>query len=102
TDASQELTAPEVDLLQRAAGLCPRVLCALTKTDVYPEWRRIRDVDAAHLHAAGLRIPIQPLSATLRHHGLRTGDHRLVAESGYPRLAAFFRATTSQAERQGL
>jgi Skp family chaperone for outer membrane proteins len=101
TDASQELTATEVDLLQRAAGLCPRIVCALTKIDVYPEWRRIGNVDAAHLRDAGLRIPIQPVSSTLRHHGLRTGDRRLVADSGYPRLAAFLRGTTARAGRQG-
>jgi Skp family chaperone for outer membrane proteins len=101
TDASQELTATEVDLLQRAAGLCPRIVCALTKIDVYPEWRRIGNVDAGHLRNAGLRIPIQPLSSTLRHHGLRTGDRRLVADSGYPRLAAFLRGTAARAGRQG-
>lgn len=101
TDASQELTATEVELLQRAAGLCPRIVCALTKTDVYAEWRRIGELDAAHLREAGLRIPLQPVSSTLRHHGLRTGDRRLVAESGYPRLAAFLRGTTERAARQG-
>ncbi|SFK68850.1 dynamin family protein [Geodermatophilus ruber] len=102
TDASQELTAPEVELLRRVAGLCRRVLCVLTKLDLYPEWRRIRDLDEAHLRTAGLRLPVQPLSSALRHHGLRTGDRRAVTDSGYPRLAAFLRGTVAATGRQGL
>ncbi|HZP31664.1 MAG TPA: dynamin family protein, partial [Acidimicrobiia bacterium] len=41
TDASQELSAPEFDFLQRARDLCPNVVVALTKIDFYGEWRRI-------------------------------------------------------------
>ncbi|OLT21072.1 hypothetical protein BJF78_34740 [Pseudonocardia sp. CNS-139] len=91
TDASQELTAAELAFLQRAAVLCPRLLVAVAKIDFYPEWRRIVDLDRRHLHGAGLEPQVVPLSAPLRHHGLRTGDLALTAESGYPVLAAALR-----------
>jgi signal recognition particle receptor subunit beta len=102
TDASQEITAAELDLVTKIAGLCPRLVFALTKTDVYPEWRRIRDIDRGHLERASLTIPILPLSSSLRHQGLRTGDRRLVADSGYPQLAAFLRATSGGAAHRAL
>ncbi len=102
TDASQELTAAEVELLRRIVDLCRRAVVALTKTDVSPEWRRIQAIDEGHLQRAGLDTAVLPLSATLRHHGLRTGDRRLVAESGYPQLAAFLRSTAAVAGRHRL
>ena len=102
TDASQEITAAELELLTKIAGLSSRLVFALTKTDVYSEWRRIRDLDRGHLERAGLTVPILPLSSTLRHHGLRTGDRQLVADSGYPQLAAFLRGTSGGAAHRAL
>ncbi len=96
TDAGQEYSAPELDFLRRAVELCPRVLCALTKIDFYPDWRRILELDEGHLRRAGVDCPIVPLSAPLRHHGLRTGDRSLIAESGYPWLAALLRQAAAQ------
>jgi Dynamin family len=93
TDASQELTAPELALLRRAKELCPQLVGALTKTDFYPEWRRILDIDRAHLRRAQLDVTLLPLSAPLRQHALRTGDRDMNIESGYPRLTAELRAT---------
>jgi len=104
SDASQELTAAELDLLRRAAQLCPKLVLALTKIDFYPEWRLIRDIDAGHLGRAGLSCEILPLSAPLRHHALRVGDRGLVADSGFPALAAFLRdavATTARSAAAG-
>ena len=51
TDASQELTAPELDFLQQALQRCPRAACVVTKTDLYPEWRRIVEINKGHLAA---------------------------------------------------
>jgi signal recognition particle receptor subunit beta len=101
TDASQELTAHELDLVRRAAGLCPRVAVALTKTDFYPEWPRIRDLDLGHLARAGVRAPVLPLSAPLRHHAVREGDRTLSADSGFPHLAAFLRDTAAATRTAG-
>ena len=47
TDASSELSAPEAEFLDRADELCPQVLFVLTKTDLYPAWRRISAIDDA-------------------------------------------------------
>ncbi len=49
SDASQEYTAPELEFLRHAASVCPNVACVLTKSDLYPEWRRIAELDRAHL-----------------------------------------------------
>src|SRR5262249_38402496 len=65
TDASQELSAPELALLRQAKDLCPQLVCALTKTDFYPEWRRILDINRAHLRRAQLDVTLLPLSAPL-------------------------------------
>ena len=91
SDASQEYTAPELDLLRQAAAMCPEVVCVLTKIDFYPEWRRILELDRGHLLRAGLDYDLLPLSAPLRHHALRIGDRALDRESGFPALAAYLR-----------
>ncbi|MEN3358041.1 MAG: hypothetical protein V7637_2023 [Mycobacteriales bacterium] len=91
SDAAAEYTAPELEFLRQAADLCPTVVCTVTKIDFYPEWRRIVAADQQHLRTAGLGYEIVPLSAPLRQHGLREGDRGLLAESGYPRLAALLR-----------
>jgi len=96
SDAGQEYGGPELDFLRQAADLCPTVVCALTKIDFYPEWRRILELDQQHLRRAGLDCPIVPLSAPLRHHGVRTGDRALIAESGYPWLAALLRQAATR------
>ncbi len=86
TDASAELAAPEASFLKAALGVCPTVLVCLTKTDLYPEWRRIAALDRAHLDALGVSAPIVPLSSTLRRQALDGDDADLNAESGYPEL----------------
>jgi hypothetical protein len=91
SDAGAEYTAPELEFLGQAADLCPTVLCALTKIDFYPDWRRILAADQQHLRTTGLHYEIVPLSAPLRQHGLSDGDRGLLVESGYPRLAALLR-----------
>ena len=86
TDASQELTAAEVEFLRHAASVCPNVLCVMTKIDLYPQWRRILDLDRAHLRDAGIQAEIVAVSAPLRELALDTGDPALLAESGFPVL----------------
>lgn len=97
SDAGQEYSAPELDFLRQAVDLCPIVLGALTKVDFYPHWRRILDLDRQHLRRAGLDVPLLPLSAPLRRHGLRAGDRTLVTESGYPWLSALLRRSADTA-----
>ena len=40
-----------------AASVCPNVACVLTKTDLYPEWRRIVELDRGHLASGRDRRP---------------------------------------------
>jgi len=85
-DASAELSAPELDFLRRAVELCPTVMFVLTKIDLYPEWRRILDLDRGHLDRAGLRIPIVAVSSTLRIEALLRQDRELNDQSRIPEL----------------
>lgn len=103
TDASQELTAPELEFLVRAAQRCPRIACVLTKVDLHAQWRRIRDIDEGHLTRAGLRIPIVPVSSFLRMRAAQRargdgGGAALNAESGFPALLDAVRALLDGAE----
>jgi hypothetical protein len=88
TDASQELTRAEVNFLQQARHLCETVVCVVTKTDFFPSWRQIRDLDVAHLAPIG-NIPVLPVSSALRMHAVRTNDAALNAESGFPAVVEF-------------
>ena len=87
TDASTELSAPELAFLASAMRAGPPILIAVTKVDIYPEWRRIVAIDEGRLTAMGLADPPFPLSSVLRTLGLTTGDPSLEGESGYPRFA---------------
>jgi GTP-binding protein EngB required for normal cell division len=78
TDASAELSGPELEFLASARGAGPPVLVAVTKIDMYPEWRRIVDIDVGHLAAIGLVERPFPLSAVLRTRSDERDD-----ESGY-------------------
>ncbi|WP_226354391.1 dynamin family protein [Pseudonocardia sp. ICBG601] len=89
SDASQEYTAPELDFLQAARKLCPNVACIVTKTDLYPHWRRIVDLDQGHLRTARVDAELLPVSSALRLHAARTQDLDLIAESGFQALTSF-------------
>jgi dynamin family protein len=89
SDAAQEYTAPELDFLESARQLCPNVACVITKTDLYPQWRRIVDLNIGHLSRAGVHAKIFPVSSTLRLHALRTEDSALMDESGFVELIGY-------------
>jgi GTPase Era involved in 16S rRNA processing len=89
SDSSQEFTAPELEFLDTARKMCPNVVCVLTKTDFYPAWRKIRDLDVEHLERAGMPFEIMCVSSSLRIHALRTNDRDLNRESGFPALAGY-------------
>ncbi|MGW4364466.1 dynamin family protein [Nocardia takedensis] len=91
SDASTELTEPEVGFLRQVRELCPTVAVLLSKTDLYPQWRRVLAADAEHLARAGLDVPILGVSAVLRTHALRLRDAQLGAESGFGALYQFLR-----------
>jgi hypothetical protein len=91
SDAAQEYTKPELDFLAAALKLCPNVAAVLTKIDLYPQWRRIAEIDRSHLAAAGVATELIPVSSTLRQHALRAKDTRANEESGYPVLVNHLR-----------
>ena len=66
SDASQEYTAPELEFLRQAVKLCPNVACVLTKTDLYPQWRRIAGLDREHLRTAGIDTTMIGVSSSVR------------------------------------
>jgi len=74
TSAAQELTAPEMELLETVAVSCPHVVIVLTKTDMYPAWRQIAELDRSHLAARKFDARVIPISSELRIQALRYGD----------------------------
>jgi Dynamin family len=100
SDGSQEYTAPEMEFLQHAASVCPTVACVLTKNDLYPEWRRIAELDRGHLAAAGITADVFPVSSTLRWQAVQDNDADTNEESGFPPLIAHLRTrVVGQADR---
>ncbi len=87
TDASAELSGPELEFLASAMKAGPPILVAVTKVDMYPAWRRIVDIDATHLRSVGLTDAPFGLSSVLRTNGHRAGDPILDSESGIPVFA---------------
>jgi hypothetical protein len=101
TDASQELTAPEIEFLQVASSLDTAVVVAMSKVDLSPSWRQVLDRNHDHLAAAfGEAPPIFPVAATLRQFAVRYGDASLDTESGLPLLAWYLVANIGSQVRQ--
>jgi hypothetical protein len=86
SDATCELCASELDLLKQVTSLCPVVTVVLTKIDMVPRWRRVAERNRARLAAAGLRVKVVPVSATVRLAAAKTGDRQLNEESGFGEL----------------
>jgi GTPase Era involved in 16S rRNA processing len=91
SDASQEFSAAEISFMQQAISLCPNLVCVLTKTDFYPGWRKIADLDRGHLERLGIKAEIIPVSSTLHVRAVEKGDEALDEESGFPALDDAFR-----------
>ena len=88
TDASQELTSSEFEFLRRAREMCDTVVCVLTKSDFYPSWRTIRDLDVQHLK--GLPgVDVVAVSSMLRARAVQANDPALNTESGFTELVQF-------------
>jgi hypothetical protein len=95
SDASQEYTEPELRFLRQALRVCPNVACVVSKTDLYPMWRQVVDLDRGHLDRQNLpgrdgsAIPLLPVSSDLRLEASRLRDTELNTESGFPSLVAY-------------
>ncbi|WP_051476585.1 dynamin family protein [Arthrobacter sp. Br18] len=102
SDASQEYTEPEIRFLRQAMRIVPNVGCVLSKTDLYPQWRRVAELDLAHLAHLGPDgpVPLIPVSSDLRLHAARLNDAELNEESGFPVLVSYLRhEIVAKAER---
>ena len=95
TDASQELTAPEVAFLRQALERCPAAACVITKIDLYPQWRRIVELDRQHLSRAGIDVPLLAVSSFLRLRAWRQPE--LNEESGFAPLFDWLRTDVVEA-----
>lgn len=103
TDASQELTASEMEFLRTARSLCPATVCVMTKIDFYPHWRRILELNRGHLERAGMSPVMLPVSSPLRMAAIDRNDKQLNAESGFGELVAVLRdELAARAERASL
>jgi GTPase Era involved in 16S rRNA processing len=89
SDASREYSATELEFLQQATQLCPAVACVLTKIDLYPQWRRIAELDRALLANGGIDAELLAVSSALRMHAVDTDDRELNTESGFPVLFSY-------------
>jgi hypothetical protein len=99
SDASQEYSEPEINFLRQAVKLCPNVACVLTKIDLYPQWRRIAELDRVHLSGATVAADLLPVSSMLRLHAIKANDKQLHAESGFPALVAYLLGAVANADR---
>ncbi len=90
SDASQEYTEPEMQLLRHAMRISPNVAGVLAKTDLYPEWRTIEAIDRRHLRDIG-EMPLFAVSSDLRLLAAAEQDRDLNTESGFPDLVAHLR-----------
>jgi hypothetical protein len=98
SDASQELSATELELLAQVRRSCPTILVALTKIDLTSRWRHVAERNREHLAKAGVVASVIPVSSTLRLRAAQRDDAALNAESGFPDLIERLRADVLSAK----
>ena len=91
SDASRELAAGEVELLRAASAHVATVVVALTRIDLHPAWREVRDLDATLLAERGLAVDVIGVSAELDRHARAREDDELETASGVPALRDLLR-----------
>lgn len=91
SDASQPLTASEVEFLTTGSQRCPNVVLVVSKTDIHPAWRRVVEINQQYLTEAGLDIEIVPVSSVLRQQATAQNSREMNEESGYARLVPLLR-----------
>ncbi len=102
TDASQELTYAELRFLRTVQELCPTVVLVLSKIDLYPHWKRIRDLNQGHLRRAGIEVDILPISSEVRSIAAKSADQAMNNESGFPALVQRLHDIVGNGERLAL
>jgi len=98
SDASQELTATEAEFLTKAHKACPTFAVAVTKTDFYPEWRRVSELTTGHLASMDIDVDVFTVSSPLRTEALQTESQETNIESGFVPLIEWVRKTAKSSE----
>jgi hypothetical protein len=91
SDAGQELTAGELQIVRRLADDSAVVALVKSRTDIHPDWRRVVQADSGH--AGPFVHATFGISSTLAAKARESGDHELVAESAIGVLAGWLRTT---------
>ena len=103
SDASAPLSASELDFLRTARSRCPEVVLVMTKTDIFPSWRKVRQANLDYLAQSGVSLQILPVSSLLRQRATAESSTELNEESGYPALLTFLRdAASGETAKRGL
>ncbi|MEZ5251447.1 MAG: dynamin family protein [Ilumatobacteraceae bacterium] len=103
SDASAPLSASELDFLRTARSRCPEVVLVMTKTDIFPSWRKVRQANLDYLATSGVSLQILPVSSLLRQRATAESSTELNEESGYPALLTFLRdAASGETAKRGL
>lgn len=100
SDATAELSAAELQWLDRIREAGPAIYPVLTKTDLAPAWRRIAELDRGHLDRHGIRSEINTTSAALHQIATDVGDEQLAEDSGIPALRRLLDTGVSDPARQ--
>ena len=98
SDASQEYTEPEVQFLKHAMRISPNVAAVLAKTDLYPEWRQIEQIDRGHLSDVGRRADLLGVERPAAARGRAAGP-RAQRRVGLPRARRAPAARGARARR---
>lgn len=101
SDASAELSAPEVEFLVRAIELGPQVVHVLSKTDLHADWRTIAERNCAHLAAVAPGVALVAVSARAAIAAIERDDVGLRIDSGIGELVDHLDATALDAARRG-
>jgi hypothetical protein len=86
SDCGHEYTAPEVEFMEAVRQLCPTVICALTKADIFPHHSDVLAINNGHLAARKLGFPVVAVSCALRDRAWQTKDVAINELSGFPAL----------------
>ncbi len=100
TDATQELTAPEVEFLTSACDRRAKVLLVVARSDLSVDPERMARLDRDHLRSAGMAsVGVFVVSSHLHIAALAENDETLEAASGFSDLfAAIAKARRSTVE----
>ncbi len=102
SDASQELTSTEAEFLKKAFKACPTFAVAITKTDFYPEWRRVSGLTQGHLDDLGVPVDVFAVSSPLRVEALQKESQETNIESGFVPLFNWARQAAVDSEESRL